>query len=91
MLWPDKNYLCLIEVTTYCNAKCPQCSRTNPDGLGFSNIAPLKHVTFQEWKDSYAKSYESIRGFHFSGQWGEAFMNPHIKDIMWNIFNIFIL
>lgn len=85
MLWPEDKFTCLIETTTYCNAKCPQCSRTNPDGLGYSGIAPLKHVTFQEWKDSYAKSYDSIRSFHFSGQWGDAFMNPDIKDIMYHI------
>lgn len=84
MLWDDK-ITCLVESTTYCNAKCPQCSRTNSDGLGFSEICKLKHVTLDEWISSYGRSYESIKTFHFSGQWGDCFMNPEIEDIFTHI------
>ena len=84
MLWNDK-ITCLVESTTYCNAKCPQCSRTNPNGLEFSNICELKHVTLSEWIEGYAKSYEWIKNFHFSGQWGDCFMNPEIEDIFTHI------
>lgn len=81
MLWPDQKITCLVESTTYCNSKCPQCSRTNPNGLGFSGICELKHVTLEEWIEGYAKSYDGIESFHFSGQWGDCFMNPEIEDI----------
>ena len=84
MLWNNK-IICLIESTTYCNAKCPQCSRTNPDGLGFSGICELKHVTMDEWVEGYTKSYEYIDTFHFSGNWGDCFMNPEIEDIFTHI------
>lgn len=85
MLWPRNTYNVLIETTTYCNAKCPQCSRTNPDGLEYSNVSPLKHITMRDWQESYARSYDKIHHFHFSGQWGDAFMNPDQKDIMYDI------
>ena len=85
MLWPNKKITCLVESTTYCNSKCPQCSRTNPNGLEFSNICKLKHVTLSEWIEGYAKSYEYIENFHFSGQWGDCFMNPEIEDIFTHI------
>lgn len=84
MLWNNK-ITCLIESTTYCNAKCPQCSRTNPNGLGFSGICKLKHVTMDEWIEGYAKSYQWIKSFHFSGNWGDCFMNPEIEDIFAHI------
>lgn len=85
MLWKNQKISCLIESTTYCNAKCPQCSRTSRDGLNFSNICELKHVTLSEWIESYAKSYEHIDVLHFSGNWGDCFMNPEIEDIFKHI------
>lgn len=84
MLWDNKVTL-LVETTTHCNAKCPQCSRTNPDGLGFSGITSLNHTTIEDWIATYARSYDSIRSFHFSGQWGDAFMNPDVEKIFRHI------
>ena len=85
MLWQDDKIHCSVESTTYCNAKCPQCDRTNPNGLGFSNICELKHVSLKEWIASYSKSYQWISGFHFSGSYGDCFMNPEIRDIFTHI------
>lgn len=84
MLWPGE-IQCVVESTTYCNAKCPQCDRTNPDGLAFNNVCELKHVSLEEWISSYSKSYQWIRGFHFSGSYGDCFMNPEIGDIFTHI------
>jgi len=84
-LWRGEKLRLLVESTTYCNAKCPQCSRTNPDGLHYSEIAPLLHVTYKEWDNMYKNNYDAIKSFHFSGQWGDCFMNPDIEDIFAHI------
>ena len=34
MKWDYKNLHVFLDVSTYCNAGCPQCHRTNPEGLG---------------------------------------------------------
>ena len=77
----------MCELTTYCNAKCPQCSRTNKDGLDKRDYVVLKHVDLQEWINTYEKSYRFIKSFHFSGQWGDVMMNPHVEDIFKHIVN----
>jgi len=82
--WMDKNNV-LCELTTHCNAKCPQCSRTNHNELTKNEYVKLKHINLNEWIDMYEKSYSHIRSFHFSGQWGDAMMNPYVEDIFKHI------
>jgi len=31
--YSEKKLKLIVEATTHCNAKCPQCQRTNPNGL----------------------------------------------------------
>ena len=47
----DKGDLGLwVDITTYCNASCPQCHRTNPDGLGKANWLPLLQWDIKTFK-----------------------------------------
>jgi MoaA/NifB/PqqE/SkfB family radical SAM enzyme len=41
-MWNIFNEITLvIDITTYCNAKCPQCARTDTNGLGKREKLPL--------------------------------------------------
>jgi len=40
-----------IELTTYCNARCPQCSRTDQNDVNKrKHWLPLKQVTYNQFK-----------------------------------------
>lgn len=84
-MWSKFNCNVLCDLTTHCNAKCPQCSRTNHNGLTRNEYVSLKHVDLKEWIDMYTKSYSKINSFHFSGQWGDVMMNPYVEDIFKHI------
>jgi len=84
-MWLNIKNSVLCELTTYCNAKCPQCSRTNHNGLTKNEYVKLKHINLNEWIDIYKKSYTQILSFHFSGQWGDVMMNPYVEDIFKHI------
>ena len=73
-----------IGVTNYCNARCPQCDRTNVDGCGVEdNIGDLKHMTFAEFKEWFdVTTLKNIRNFNFSGIHGDPFMNPEIFEMI---------
>jgi len=71
-----------LDITTYCNAKCPQCNRTNKDGLERNSFVPLFHWTLPEVKVAFPK--EEMYYIHYlliSGTWGDAIMNPEVYDI----------
>lgn len=84
MKWKyDKLYL-TIDVTTHCNAKCPQCARTDfmSGGLKKVKSLPLVHWTLADIKKAYpADQIDCVGGITMSGIWGDAMMNPHIYDI----------
>ena len=44
MLFEPHNLNISYDITTYCNAKCPQCHRTNKNGLARNERVPLVHV-----------------------------------------------
>ena len=82
--WKSNGSLGLIlDITTHCNAKCPQCSRTNSDGLGKQDFFPLVHWTLPEIELSYSKDQlDGVNRISFSPTWGDAMMNPDVYDIM---------
>tara|TARA_Y100001963_G_scaffold157862_1_gene255418 strand:- start:4283 stop:5038 length:756 start_codon:yes stop_codon:yes gene_type:complete len=79
----DKGDLGLwVDITTYCNASCPQCHRTNPDGLGKANWLPLLQWDIKTFKKYITREVlNSCDNLEFCGTWGDPFMN---KDI-WKI------
>ena len=36
-----------LDISTFCNAGCPQCHRTNPDGLEKADWLPLINWSFE--------------------------------------------
>lgn len=72
-----------LDITTHCNAKCPQCNRTNRNGLERNSFVPLFHWTLPEVKLAFPKKeMYYIDYLLLSGTWGDAIMNPEIYDIV---------
>lgn len=69
-----------IDLTTYCNAGCPQCHRTDPNGLGKVGWLPLIKWDLKQFKNAYPKStLKYINKFEICGTWGDPIM---VKDIL---------
>jgi MoaA/NifB/PqqE/SkfB family radical SAM enzyme len=71
-----------IEVTTYCNAACPQCPR-NINGTSINPHMPLTHIPY----DTIVKTFKPehlarLRQIFFCGSYGDPIMHPQFPDIL---------
>ena len=60
--WHNKNISLTLDITTHCNAKCPQCARTDNLSGGlkrYSNI-PLMHWSIAQIKAVFTKKTKSV-------------------------------
>jgi len=66
-----------LDISTYCNAACPQCHRTNPNGLDKADWLPLVAWDLETFKKAYDLENTKIlyRHFSFCGTWGDPVMN----------------
>lgn len=83
--WYNKNISLTLDITTYCNAKCPQCSRTDnlSGGLKLYSNIPLVHWTINQIKSVYTKEQlKNVRNITFSPSWGDPMMNPDAYEII---------
>lgn len=73
-----------IELTTHCNARCPQCSRTNEkDRVQKRQWLELTSVdinTFAKWFP--ADMINNVKNFHFSGTYGDPGMCKDLDKIV---------
>lgn len=71
-----------VDLTTYCNASCPQCHRTDVNGLGKAKWLPLQQWTFENFVERFPyESVKHIRDFEFCGTWGDPAMNKDLVKI----------
>jgi len=80
----DKNKLGMwLDLSTYCNAKCPQCHRTNADGLDKSDWLPLVQWSFDEFRNMFPiTTLRHLEHFDICGTWGDPIMNKDIFKIV---------
>ena len=72
-----------LDISTKCNASCPQCHRTNPNGLGQADWLPEVEWTLDQFKDAFPPSVLwQIPKFDMCGTWGDPLMNRHVDDII---------
>lgn len=77
-----------VDISTYCNAGCPQCHRTNPDTLQKVDWLPLLQWSLDDFKKAFPISLLKdepvpiIRCFSICGTWGDPIMNKDIKEII---------
>jgi len=67
-----------LSITNYCNAACPQCDRTDVNGLGVVDWLPMTQWTLEDFKKAFPR-FDTIKTFEFSGTWGDPLM---MKDLV---------
>ena len=83
-------YNIVLDTTTYCNAKCPQCSRINStkdSKLSFQGKVtkelPLIHVPLEKIKKTFTPNIlKKIRNIQLCPTWGDHMMHPHALEIV---------
>ena len=71
-----------IEITTYCNAACPQCPRNN-NGSGVNPYLKLEHLPRDVIDQAFPKELcNRLRQIFFCGSYGDPIMHPDFLDIL---------
>jgi len=71
-----------LEITSYCNAACPQCPR-NINGAGVNPHMPLKHLDRAVISKAFTKDIVSkCKQIFFCGSYGDPIMHPEFLDIL---------
>lgn len=77
-----------LEITSYCNLKCPQCSRISLDGKFASSYLQLKHWdTTKILPNLEISKLENLRLVRLEGDNGDAIMHPNIEEIISFFYN----
>lgn len=74
-----------VDLSTYCNAGCPQCHRTSTNNkLQKEEWLPLIQWSFDEFKKAFPEDLikEHTAMFSICGTWGDPVMNKDIKEII---------
>jgi MoaA/NifB/PqqE/SkfB family radical SAM enzyme len=72
-----------LDISTFCNAGCPQCHRTNPDGLDKAGWLPLINWSFEQFKKVFPpESMHLYKQMEVCGSWGDPVMNKDIFKII---------
>jgi MoaA/NifB/PqqE/SkfB family radical SAM enzyme len=83
MKWDSTNISVFLDVSTYCNAGCPQCHRTDPNGLGKIDWLPLIQWDIETFKKAFPKEeLENIREIDFCGTWGDPVMCKDLFEMI---------
>ena len=71
-----------IEITTYCNAACPQCPRNNL-GTGINPYMPLAHLPRATINQAFdTELCQRLRQIFFCGSYGDPIMHPDFLEIL---------
>ena len=80
----EKSELSLwLDLSTHCNAKCPQCHRTDADGLQKVDWLPVVQWSYEDFKKALTpKTLSHIERIDICGTWGDPMMNKDIFKIV---------
>lgn len=83
-MWnPNKNLKLFLDISTYCNAACPQCHRTDVYGLGKTKDLPLVQWTIDQFITAFpADECKNVSYWDICGTWGDPLMNKDIIKIV---------
>lgn len=71
-----------LEITSYCNAACPQCPR-NENGSGINKRMPLCHLDKNVINQTFTPELcNRLRQVFFCGSYGDPIMHPNFLDIL---------
>lgn len=81
-LYKNKNITMWVDLSTHCNAACPQCHRTNPNGLGKADWLDLRQWSLQQFQQVFPQTVmQNVGSFDFCGTWGDPVMNKDLLEI----------
>lgn len=73
-----------IELTTYCNAACPQCPR-NINGGKLNPELKLEHLSRNVLDSAFPTELcNRLQQIFFCGSYGDPIMHPEFLDILWD-------
>ena len=75
-----------LDLSTFCNAACPQCHRTDINGLGKVDWLPLEQWSLETFKKAFPNPARH-RVYTICGTWGDPMMNKDILPILKYIIN----
>ena len=82
-MWLSPKQYAWIDLSTYCNAACPQCHRTNPLTLEKVDWLPLIQWDLQTFKKAFPPNeIYNVYNFELCGTWGDPCMNKDIFEII---------
>jgi MoaA/NifB/PqqE/SkfB family radical SAM enzyme len=71
-----------LELSTFCNARCPLCSR-NYHGYPYNDGYPEVNMTLDQAKEIFSTTFlKQLNTIILSGNLGDALMNPQTVDIL---------
>lgn len=81
-LYKQKRLTMWLDLSTYCNAGCPQCHRTDPDGLGKVDWIDLVQWSIDDFIKLFSvETMSRVKTFDICGTWGDPMMNKDIFKI----------
>lgn len=87
-IYKKKKLNAWLDITTHCNAACPQCHRTDPKTSGKVDWLPLISWSLEQFKTAFPpKSLEHVNQVNFCGTLGDPIMAKDIFKICEYIIN----
>jgi molybdenum cofactor biosynthesis enzyme MoaA len=72
-----------LDLSTYCNASCPQCHRTDTNGLGKIGWLPLIKWSLDDFVKKFPPgSIDFVKDIEICGTWGDPIMSKDIGKII---------
>jgi len=82
MKWNPDRINIFLDISTYCNAGCPQCHRTNPNGLGKQDWLPLIQWDLKTFQKAFPREeLIHIDTMNICGTWGDPIMAKEFMEI----------
>lgn len=78
-----------LSITTYCQAKCPLCARTDVNSMQMVSWLPLVHLPVESIKkniDQYRTLNSKTTTIQICGDYGDPLMHPDIDAILAHCF-----
>ena len=81
-MWKKHNLEVFLSLTNYCNAKCPQCNRTDWITLQPHKTLPMVSWSLEDFKKAFPPEVlQHISLIKFCGTWGDPMMCKDIFQI----------
>ena len=75
-----------LDLSTFCNASCPQCHRTDTSGLGKVDWLPLIKWSLADFIKKFpAGTIDQVQRFEVCGTWGDPVMSKDLAEICHHI------